>query len=156
MKLYCVRHGHALPVDENPERPLSQRGRQDAESVANHLQAQPCHVGQILHSSKARAKETAFIIARALDCHDLVECDTLLCEHMDIMPLVDMVEAWDQDTMLVGHMPFMPRLVNHLVAPSSSECVVDHFPTAAVACLERMPDNTWEYRWLISPKDLSS
>ena len=37
MKLYLVRHGEAVSRSQDPERPLSQRGRSDVEGVATRL-----------------------------------------------------------------------------------------------------------------------
>ena len=37
MKLYLVQHGQAVSKEEDPERPLSEQGREDVRRVATRL-----------------------------------------------------------------------------------------------------------------------
>jgi len=154
MKLYCVRHGRALSSIEDPIRPLSDAGRVDVNKIANYLVRHDCILDHVLYSSKERAKETAAIISSQLNCKNVVECYTLLCEQMDVMPIVDMIATWHSDTMLVGHMPFMPNLINFLLTGGDT-MVVDSLPTASVVCLNRDDDGVWSFDWKISPDELS-
>jgi len=154
MKLYCVRHCEALSAQEDPERALSPRGCTDVNKMAQHLLAQKISVAHILHSSKCRARQTANVFAQALHGSDVTECDALLSEYMDVMPMVDMIDTWEQDTMLVGHMPFMPRLISRLIAGDENQSAVDHFPVGTVACLEKIADDGWRLCWVRSPADV--
>ncbi len=52
--------------------------------------------------------------------------------------------------MLVGHMPFMGRLVSRLLAGSAERAPVQ-FPPAGVACLRRAPDG-WVLEWRLGPE----
>ena len=67
-----VRHGEALSKQEDPARPLSDRGRNRAETTARWLASIGLPVGEIRHSGKARARETAEIVAAALDAGERV------------------------------------------------------------------------------------
>ena len=154
MKLYCMRHCEALSSQEDPERGLSLQGRLDATSMAAFLASTYAIIGHVLHSSKLRTKQTAEILALALPIEKITECDTLLSENMDVMPLVDMVETWDSDTLLVGHMPFIPRLIAALCQVDAQE-VMAQFSTGTMVCLEQGDeDDCWQLQWLQSPEDL--
>ena len=153
MKLYCMRHCEALSSQEDPARGLSLQGRLDATSMADFLASTHAIIGHVLHSSKLRTKQTAEILALALPIEKITECDTLLSENMDVMPLVDMVETWDSDTLLVGHMPFIPRLIAALCHIDAQE-VMAQFSTGTMACLEQSDEGDWQLNWMQSPEDL--
>eukprot|EP00913_Durusdinium_trenchii_P001421 g1315.t2 len=67
--LLLLRHGTPVPEEENPERPLSEQGRREAEDVAKKVTSYmsstegPIFLG---HSGKLRAQETAESVASAL------------------------------------------------------------------------------------------
>src|SRR5512139_2014144 len=66
MRLYLVRHGEALPREVDPERGLSNEGRQEAEKVAAFLKGLAIEVEAVWESGKKRATQTAEIMASAV------------------------------------------------------------------------------------------
>lgn len=66
MFLYLVQHGEAKREDEDPARGLSKKGRDDALKVAAFVERMKIPVTRILHSNKARAQQTAQILAGLL------------------------------------------------------------------------------------------
>ena len=53
--------------------------------------------------------------------------------------------------MVVGHLPFMGRLVSRLVvAGEEAQAVV--FRAGSVVCLERLENESWSIAWMISPE----
>ncbi len=66
MKLYLVQHGEAVPESQDPSRPLTDKGRREAERVAQHIAKLGIHMDKILHSGKLRAAQTAEIFAQHL------------------------------------------------------------------------------------------
>ena len=67
MHVYLVRHAKALSPDEDPKRPLSAEGREQAKSVARFLKRQQLVlVNEVWHSTKLRAKQTAEIFVKEL------------------------------------------------------------------------------------------
>ncbi|PHQ79708.1 MAG: phosphohistidine phosphatase SixA, partial [Coxiella sp. (in: Bacteria)] len=115
MKIYCVRHGQAEQPEVDPERPLTEKGQGDVESVARFMGEAGLHIDHMLHSPKLRAVQTADVFAKYLNAGQVNECASLLDEENDVDPLISMVPAWEGDTMLVGHLPFMYKLVSALV-----------------------------------------
>lgn len=152
MKLYCVRHGEAEESDINPERPLTEKGRADVENVARFMGESGLHLDCMLYSPKRRAVETALIFAKYLNAQQVTECMPLLDENNDVSPLVDMIPAWSQDTMLVGHLPFMYKLVSALVLGKTDYYPIVNYPPGTVICLDRYNDERWIISWLLSPQ----
>ena len=67
MRLYLVRHAHAVPEEENARRPLSARGRKTVRQIAAFFRANGAlQPGHVWHSPHWRARETAEIQARGL------------------------------------------------------------------------------------------
>ena len=151
MKLYCVRHGHAESIpNAQGERPLTDQGVEEVIKVADYLAYRGVHVSHVMHSSQLRAKQTAAILAKAVavghepEASDLLECDR------PVNPLVEKIQHWSDDTMLVGHMPFMPQLVAKLIL-NDSRYEILRFPPATIVCLEHYENYRWILNWVLSP-----
>ncbi len=150
MRVYLVRHAKAsrdpaIATDE--ERPLTERGRTDAEAVAALVAAAGAPVAQIRHSGLLRAEQTAQIFARhLLPPEGVVAVEGLLWD--------DPVETWavrlageTSPVMLVGHNPFMEALVALLLGVEPSHAPI-RFATSSVACLENA-EGAWSLKWLL-------
>ena len=61
-----MQHGEALPEEVHPDRPLTDRGREEVERVARAAASRGVAVSAVLHSGKRRAAETAAILAAHL------------------------------------------------------------------------------------------
>jgi len=63
MRLYLVQHGKAKSKDEDPDRPLTDQGRNDIKKVAVFLAENAgLKVTSIYHSGKTRARQTAEVL----------------------------------------------------------------------------------------------
>jgi phosphohistidine phosphatase len=62
--------------------------------------------------------------------------------------------SWSQDTMLVGHLPFMGKLASWLLSGTEQADAVSFRP-GSVACLERGAEGSWTLAWMIRPELLS-
>jgi len=159
VRLYLVRHGEAQSKAADPERRLSPQGRADAKAVAALLEPLGLRVEAVWHSPKARARQTAEILAEALDvaaatgtaggAGRLIERDGL-APNDDVLPVADDLERRDGDLMIVGHMPFVGRLAS-LLAAGDEAADVAGFRTVAVCCLDRDDAGTWRIAWVVSP-----
>jgi len=150
MKLYLVQHGEALSSDEDPERPLSPQGQQDVQAMADMLDVAGIRVARVWHSGKLRAGQTAAIIARRV----CPRCRTEVIE--GIKPKDSTAEfsqdadVWEEDTLVVGHLPFMSRLVSRLVIGDPGRELVSYYP-GSVVCLERSGTHRWSVLWMLRP-----
>ena len=65
MKLYLVQHAQQKTEEQDPAKPLTEKGLEDARKVAR-LVAAHVKVNTIFHSGKLRAKQTAEVLAEHL------------------------------------------------------------------------------------------
>jgi len=115
MKLYLVQHGEACAKEVDPERPLTDRGREDIERLAAFLGRAGIEVGRVIHSGKLRAAQTADLLAAVVAPFVELEVNDHIHPNDDPRAVDWRQEAGGRDTMLVGHLPFMARLVSLLL-----------------------------------------
>ncbi len=153
MNLYLVRHGEAKSKSEDPARGLTDFGISDVKKIASHLAGMDLKLSNIYHSVKLRAMQTAQIIA------DNIGADQAITETDGLSPMDDpsiwfeRIYELKDDTMLVGHLPYMSILSALLISSDQGHGLVE-FETGTVACVERVADGSWELRWKISPGDI--
>ena len=149
MRLYLVRHAEANPAEIDPSRGLTERGRADVERVARILAGRVADVNLIYHSGKARAYETASILASHVKpWKGLVETDGL-APNDDPVTWKERLGFRSEDLVLVGHLPHLARLAGLILSGDPGREVV-MFRTAAVACLRRDED-LWGVEWMVTP-----
>jgi phosphohistidine phosphatase len=149
MKLYCVRHGQALPPSPTePDPILSPEGESDVARVGSYLHKKGISASYIFSSYKNRAKQTAAILGEKLQVLGKPEVTDLLDPAKALDALVDEIEHWCDDAVLVGHLPFIGELVCELVSRQSSQQLVKFTP-GTVVCLERSDGNQWVISWVV-------
>jgi phosphohistidine phosphatase len=138
-----------MSKNENPERPLTEAGRDAASNVADVASRLGLEVQQIRHSGKTRARQTAEILAGALTPPGGVVAVGGLAPLDDVQPVADELADHSQPVMLVGHLPFMERLAGLMLAGDAEQPVVK-FTKGAIVCLSR--DGEWQVRWILTPE----
>jgi phosphohistidine phosphatase len=119
MHLYFVRHGLAhwpsWPGND-AERPLNRDGQLIMEAAAQGLSRRAVQPELILHSPLLRARQTAEIIAAALDCTERLREHRLLEPGFNPKALRDLLREHESAAhlMFVGHAPDMGEVVAHL------------------------------------------
>ena len=156
MKLYCVRHGEANSIEVDPNRALSKKGTADVEKLADYLAPHRLTIPHLMHSSLTRAQQTAAILAQKLDVEEVTECAALLDESADVQPLIDMIPAWTEDTMLVGHLPVMMQLISALVVGDANYVPIVRCPPGTIVCLDYYESQRWVVDWILSPGIVSA
>jgi phosphohistidine phosphatase len=150
MKLYLVQHGEALSKDIDPDRALSEAGQKDVQRVASFL-AGKVRVARILHSGKTRARQTAEILTAEVAPGLKVEQYGGLGPNDPVEPFVQHVAEWGEDLLVVGHLPFMEKLVARLAADSEERFIVAYRP-GSIVCLETGEGSGWKVLWMIRPE----
>jgi phosphohistidine phosphatase len=150
MKLYLVQHGAALAKEDDPSRPLSEAGRQDVQAVAEFLKGAGTRVERVWHSGKSRAEQTAQLLAKAILPRGKIEKVGGIGPNDDVAGFVSDADVWEQDILVVGHLPFLSRLVAWLVAGDPEHEVVAFLP-GSVTCLERCDIDRWMLLWMLRP-----
>lgn len=151
MALYLVQHGKSLPKDVDPDQGLSEEGIAETKRIARVAAEYGVIVSQIKHSVKTRACKTAEIFASALNPQQGT------AEVAGLKPLDD-VGAFaatidpGQNSMLVGHLPFMERMTSYLITGAPDKPVFK-FQNSGIVCLNKDPDSgTWVIVWTLMPK----
>jgi phosphohistidine phosphatase len=150
MRLYLVQHGDALPKEADPERPLSERGQTDVRRVASFLRDAGIRVPRVLHSGKKRAEQTANALADTLGLDKAASSIAGIAPLDPTEPLAEQAAQWQQDTMVVGHLPFMAKLVSRLLIGDEA-VVTAGFEPGTIVCLERSEGGGWSLVWAIRP-----
>ncbi len=153
MRVYVVQHGEAVAKEVDPARPLSEKGRLDAERLAAFLARIGVRVQRLIHSGKTRARQTAELVQWAVLPGGRAQEHPGLGPEDPVAPLADEIGAGEQDVMIVGHQPFVGRLVGRLVADDETRSVAGFVP-GTVVCLERSVDG-WQVIWMVRPEVLA-
>ena len=147
--LYLVQHGQAKSKSDDPARPLADLGRQETERIAELAARLDLGIREIRHSGKTRAEETAIIFGRALGLSGKVTAVDGINPADDVEPVAKSLKDEEGPIMLVGHLPFMPRLVGFLVEGDAEEAPVA-FRCSGVVCL--VPEGgAWRVDWQLNP-----
>ena len=151
MKLYLVQHGQAYTKEQNPIRPLTEQGRSDVERITHFLETAGIRVAKVVHNGKRRAEQTAEILAHALAPRAQPQTSDLINPNDDPRAFSWQNESWDEDTLVVGHLPFLEKFISELIIRDESRLLVSYAP-GTVACLERTEDDSWRLIWMIRPE----
>ena len=148
MLLYLVQHGRARDREEDPDRPLTDEGRREVETVMLVLMRYGAiTASRVLHSGKRRAAETAELIATKLDA-ELEEVESL-APMDDPEPWVRRLEDSNRDLVVVGHLPHLSKLASGLLTGEPEAGVVS-FANGGVVALGR-DESGWSVKWAIPP-----
>jgi phosphohistidine phosphatase len=148
-QLYLVRHGEARAEGEDLQRTLTASGREEVEAMARWAGRAGVRPARIRHSGKTRARETAEILAASLGAPLLPASG--MAPNDDVRAFAPGITDGD---MLVGHLPFLSRLVSLLLL-NDAEREVIAFSNAGMLCLIRN-EGEWRVSWLVTPDIASS
>ncbi|MDX1594144.1 MAG: phosphohistidine phosphatase SixA [Gammaproteobacteria bacterium] len=149
MRLYLVQHGRCVDKAEDPERPLSDAGRREVETVADIAAHFGLQVDRIDHSGKLRAQQTAECLGRVLAPADGIAAREGLAPNDDVGAFAS--EGLDRGRlMVVGHLPFLERLAGLLLTGDPGRRIY-RMQNAGILALERDEQDTWSIRWAVTP-----
>ncbi len=153
MALFLVQHGISVPRDVDPEKGLSELGVEETKRIAPVAKGYGIPVATIVHSGKKRAEQTAQIYHKALGLKNPMEAISGINPLDDVRIFaagIDPKANW----MVVGHMPFMEKLVSYLTT-GSEETRVYQFQNSGIVCLDaRQGENQepdWFIKWTLNP-----
>lgn len=152
-RLYLMRHGHSpttqdAGVKSDALRPLSEKGRADAVSVARELAKRGARPALVLHSPLLRATQTGAAAAASLGVapETMKALDNTLPPEEVIAALRARADAFDE-VLAVGHQPQVGELVAFLTDEAFE------FRPAGVAAIELGP--TPRLLWAFNADELS-
>lgn len=148
MAIFLVQHGLSLSKEQDPSKGLSGKGRAETVRIAEVAKGYNIPVKKIVHSGKKRAEQTAIVFKDILGI-------TVPCEPIDSIRPLDDVKLFGKkidstsNLMVVGHLPFMERLVSYLIAGSEGISVIK-FQNSGIVCLDGEAGN-WFIKWTLNP-----
>jgi phosphohistidine phosphatase len=110
MALYLVQHGLSLSKQEDPRKGLTDLGRGQTARIARVAAEYGLAVSMIMHSGKLRAQQTADIMAQALKPEEGIHKSSGMGPLDDVASFAESLDM-AADRMMVGHLPFMERLI---------------------------------------------
>ncbi|SHJ67649.1 phosphohistidine phosphatase [Hymenobacter daecheongensis DSM 21074] len=135
--LYLMRHAKSSwDFDDlnDRERPLNNRGREDAPHMGQALAKREIKLDLLVSSPAVRALSTASLVAKELDYpHDQIQVlDRIYqAEVPDLLEVVRQLPDTAASVLLVGHNNTLTDFVN-LLSPNP----LPELPTAAIVCLK--------------------
>ena len=151
MALFLVQHGKSLPKEKDPDRGLTKQGIEETRAMAEMAAEQNVQVSRIIHSGKKRALQTAEIFREILEPEVGITKGPGLAPLDDATAMISKVNT-EENIMIVGHLPFMERLVSFLVT-GSPETLVVRFQNSGIVCLDTEGDDqSFSIRWTLFPR----
>ena len=151
MFLYLVQHGDAKKEEEDPARPLSDKGIEDVKKVASFMFRLKITPEEVLHSSKLRARQTAEIIADSLSIKKGVSETEGLAPLNEPILWAEKLKTKTHSLMLVGHLPHLGKLSSFLLSGDKEKSIIA-FKMGCVVCIKRDDAETWTLQWMITPE----
>jgi phosphohistidine phosphatase len=154
MDLYLMQHGEATTDVENPERPLTEAGRAAVQRVSARAQAVGVHVGACVHSGKLRAEQTAQLFMGQLGDPADVSAREGLAPKDAVAPMAQWLQTTSEHDAIavIGHLPFLDRLVSLLVAGDEESQVV-RFQMGGLVKLEPKDEGEgFAVAWVLPPE----
>jgi phosphohistidine phosphatase len=155
MQVYLVQHGASKSEAEDPQRDLTDKGRGVVEEMAEHLAGAGISVDRIEHSDKLRARQTADILASTLKPRNGTAQVSGLAPNDDVTPMRLRLQEEEKNVMLVGHLPYLSRLLSSLLLVDQDRPLVE-FRMGGVVCLERVENRVWRLLWALTPELLKA
>jgi phosphohistidine phosphatase len=148
MKIYLVRHGDYDP--NSPEKKLSEQGQRDIHKVGQVLRQANITVNEIWHSGKARAQQTAEILAEQINPQAKLVVQEFLNPDDSIAKFLSEFADRTDDLMVVSHLPFLEKLSSALLTGNEDNGTIN-FQQGAVLSLEKIA-NGWQVNWMVIPE----
>ena len=154
MYIYLIQHALSKSKEEDPERGITDAGRAETVKIAEYFKTLNPEIHVIWQSGKKRARETAEIFARALGIDNRILEHSNLSPNDPIDPVISALEKMHKDVIIIGHLPFLPRLLSYLTTGTDT-CQIVKFKNSGIICLERDGEN-WGINWIITPGNVRS
>jgi phosphohistidine phosphatase len=164
MNLYLMRHGIALPQDDpsvtqDGDRPLSHKGIKRMREAAKGVRRLKIPFDGVLTSPLLRARQTAEIVASALDMETRLEEISGLAPESTVEHLLFGLTRYQdrEHLLLVGHEPLLSDTADHLLGGRQAANLNLSFKKGSLCRIEieTFPSvSPANLHWLLTPKQL--
>jgi phosphohistidine phosphatase len=151
MELYLVQHAKSRTKEEDPERPLTDEGREEIEKMAIFAgKKSGIEVRKIIHSGKLRAKQTAEILAGKLRPPEGCEEADGLDPMAEPSIWAEKLERMGGSIMLVGHLPHLGNLAGVILCGEAANNPIS-LHNSGIIKLVRNSESRWLIDWIVVP-----
>jgi phosphohistidine phosphatase len=162
MKLSLLRHGIATERgspghEDDSQRPLTAKGQRRMWRAAEGMLALGLTYDLLLSSPYLRARQTAEIVAQVLKIADGTHLSATLAPDGNPKQLIEELhtDGRAQDIMLVGHEPYLSRLISMLLTGNPNLTVVMKKGGLCTLDLETLRfGRCARLTWLLTPRQL--
>lgn len=151
MKLYLVQHGEAKPKQIDPNRSLTEKGKEDSIKIAEFLKRANMIPDVIWHSTKIRAMETAQLFSEKLSPKEGVVQKEGLSPNDPVKGVFHTILSLEKDVMIVGHLPFLQNIISFVLFGFEDCDIIAKIVQSGVICLEREEEGDWKIKFGIIP-----
>ena len=144
MRIILVHHGDAVGPEIDPMRPLSSVGTAATERLARSAMALGVKPDAIWHSGKLRSRQTAEIFWKVCNPLSPFTAERGLLPDDPPQWMRDRLSAEERTILIVGHMPYLPRLLGMLTGARDDQGV--SFPLHGCVALEAA-GGQWKEIW---------
>ncbi len=148
MAIFLVQHGLSLPKSQDPEKGLSESGKEATLKISNVAMFYQISVEKIWQSGKKRAIQTAEIFQENIKGNPSIFKVSGIKPMDDVKAFAKTLDS-SSDIMIVGHLPFLERLVSYLTVNTLEPRVIK-FQNSGIVCLDREKDD-WYIKWTLNP-----
>jgi phosphohistidine phosphatase len=148
LNLYILQHGEAVAKEIDAERPLSEQGIRDIRILALHMQNMGVQRGNVFHSGKLRAQQSARLVAETISPGVQPLQTEGLNPNDDPTVIIEDIEQMDENILIASHMPFVSRLCSTLLT-GTTDAEFASMP-GTLFCLEKA-DNKWRLVYMLRP-----
>ena len=159
MELYLIRHAEALALGErgvtnDEERPLSETGEKQADSLAKALQQRGIILDQLCTSPLLRARLTAEILLRVWSKPELIleTCDELVPEGKPRKLSKYLLKRGGEKIGLVGHMPHLGNFAGWLLGDKNIQIDLAKAGVIKISCGDAPGKGLGDLRWMVTPE----
>lgn len=163
MNIYILRHGLAVErgtagFKKDSDRPLTPKGKQRLWRIAEAMEAMELQFDAILSSPYLRAMQTAEIIAEAFELRRKLTFANALVPGGNprlLIAHINKLEPAPKNLLLVGHEPYLGKLIGMLAAGNTSMAVDLKKGGLAKLETETLRDGRCAMlAWLVTPKQM--
>lgn len=155
LDVYLIQHAESKSKEEDPARPLTDRGKDNVEKVGAHLARVGVSFDRVFHSGKLRAQQTAEILGSRLKISE-VEAHTGLDPMDPVEPITgwlsELADGGLKSVAVVGHLPFLERLASILITGDESEGMIAFQYAGVVRLVPRTEGQRFRVRWVVTPE----
>jgi phosphohistidine phosphatase len=157
MDLYLIRHAEAVSRDDanyaDEERPLTDKGRQQARAIALTMAARNIRFDAVISSPLVRARQTAEIMLQNLrgPLAELQFCEYLAPggRRRKLIRFLLGIEA--ESVALIGHEPDLSEFIGRLIGAKDGQFRLAKAGVALVRCDGTTDKDSGTLEWLITP-----